>query len=78
MTRFWSRRRSLLGRREREPTPGSSGNKPPKLWPDAAAGKSASIKKFLRNGGHVDARNKDTMWTLLHTACHAGQSRVVE
>lgn len=26
----------------------------------------------------MDARNKDTMWTLLHTACHAGQNRVVE
>ncbi|CAN0534822.1 unnamed protein product, partial [Ectocarpus sp. 8 AP-2014] len=37
-----------------------------------------TTQKFLRNGGHVDARNKDTMWTLLHTACHAGQNRVVE
>lgn len=26
----------------------------------------------------MDARNKDTMWTLLHTACHNGQHRVVE
>lgn len=26
----------------------------------------------------MDARNKDTMWTLLHTACHTGQHRVVE
>lgn len=36
------------------------------------------VQKFLRNGGHVDARNKDTMWTLLHTASHAGQHRVVQ
>ncbi|CAN0260823.1 unnamed protein product, partial [Hapterophycus canaliculatus] len=35
-------------------------------------------QEFLRNGGHVDARNRDTMWSLLHTACHAGQHRVVE
>lgn len=26
----------------------------------------------------MDARNKDTMWTLLHTACYTGQYRVVE
>lgn len=26
----------------------------------------------------MDARNKDTMWTLLHTSCHTGQYRVVE
>lgn len=37
-----------------------------------------TIQKFLRNGGHVDARNKDTLWTLLHTASHTGQHRVVE
>lgn len=26
----------------------------------------------------MNARNKDTMWTLLHTASHAGQHEVVE
>lgn len=26
----------------------------------------------------MDARNKDTMWTLLHTVCYAGQHRVAE
>ncbi len=26
----------------------------------------------------MDARNKNTMWTLLHTACHAGQHKVVD
>lgn len=32
----------------------------------------------MENGGKVDGRNKDTLWSLLHTACHAGQHEVVD
>lgn len=36
------------------------------------------FQKFLKNGGDVDARNKKTLWSLLHTAGHAGQDHAVK
>ena len=31
---------------------------------------------FLKGGGSPDARNARTFWSLLHTACYAGQYQV--
>eukprot|EP00904_Undaria_pinnatifida_P001089 jgi/Undpi1/10981/HiC_scaffold_30.g13282.m1 len=80
LTPLASTRRLFGDKMTSEPADGSTSpsRKPPKLWPDAAAGKVGSVKKFIKNGGNLNARNKDTMWTLLHTASHAGQHLVVE
>lgn len=48
MPNIFSRKpRSAKGELKSGPASGDSGNKAPKLWPDAAAGKIASVKVFI-------------------------------